>query len=116
MFFEEDRIPAVRKMIISETVEERVEALDKLLPFQREDFHGIFKAMDGKPCNIRLLDPPLHEFLPHDDASIEELAKQMGIRPSDLKKRVMDLDEFNPMLGHRGCRLRSEERRVGKEC
>ncbi|WP_347161323.1 pyruvate, phosphate dikinase [Peptostreptococcus anaerobius] len=105
MFFEEDRIPAVREMIIAENVEDRVKALDKLLPFQREDFHGIFKAMDGKPCNIRLLDPPLHEFLPHDDASIEELAKQMGIRPSDLKKRVVDLDEFNPMLGHRGCRL-----------
>lgn len=105
MFFEEDRIPAVREMIITENVEDRVKALDKLLPFQREDFHGIFKAMDGKPCNIRLLDPPLHEFLPHDDASIEELAKQMGIRPSDLKKRVVDLDEFNPMLGHRGCRL-----------
>ena len=105
MFFEEDRIPAVREMIIAENVEDRVKALDKLLPFQREDFHGIFKAMEGKPCNIRLLDPPLHEFLPHDDASIEELAKQMGIRPSDLKKRVVDLDEFNPMLGHRGCRL-----------
>lgn len=105
MFFEEDRIPAVREMIIAENVEDRVKALDKLLPFQREDFHGIFKAMDGKPCNIRLLDPPLHEFLPHDDASIGELAKQMGIRPSDLKKRVVDLDEFNPMLGHRGCRL-----------
>ena len=105
MFFEEDRIPAVREMIRAENVEDRVKALDKLLPFQREDFHGIFKAMDGKPCNIRLLDPPLHEFLPHDDASIEELAKQMGIRPSDLKKRVVDLDEFNPMLGHRGCRL-----------
>ena len=79
--------------------------MDKLLPFQREDFHGIFKAMDGRPCNIRLLDPPLHEFLPHEDSAIEELAKQMGIRPTELKKRVVDLDEFNPMLGHRGCRL-----------
>lgn len=105
MFFEEDRIPAVREMIIAENVEDRIKALDKLLPFQRDDFYGIFKAMDGKPCNIRLLDPPLHEFLPHDDASIEELAKQMGIRPAELKKRVVDLDEFNPMLGHRGCRL-----------
>lgn len=105
MFFEEDRIPAVRKMILSETVEDRVKALESLLPFQREDFHGIFMAMEGRPCNIRLLDPPLHEFLPHDDASIEALASQMGIRPSELKKRVMDLDEFNPMLGHRGCRL-----------
>ncbi len=105
MFFEEERIPAVREMILADNVEDRVKALDKLLPFQREDFHGIFKAMDGRPCNIRLLDPPLHEFLPHEDSAIEELAKQMGIRPSELKKRVVDLDEFNPMLGHRGCRL-----------
>ncbi|MDD7183195.1 MAG: pyruvate, phosphate dikinase [Peptostreptococcus porci] len=105
MFFEEERIPAVREMILADNVEDRVKALDKLLPFQREDFHGIFKAMDGRPCNIRLLDPPLHEFLPHEDSAIEELAKQMGIRPTELKKRVVDLDEFNPMLGHRGCRL-----------
>ncbi|SFE15048.1 pyruvate, phosphate dikinase [Peptostreptococcus sp. D1] len=105
MFFEEERIPAVREMILADNVEDRIKALDKLLPFQREDFHGIFKAMDGRPCNIRLLDPPLHEFLPHEDSAIEELAKQMGIRPTELKKRVVDLDEFNPMLGHRGCRL-----------
>lgn len=105
MFFEEERIPAVREMILADNVEDRVKALDKLLPFQREDFHGIFKAMDGRHCNIRLLDPPLHEFLPHEDSAIEELAKQMGIRPTELKKRVVDLDEFNPMLGHRGCRL-----------
>lgn len=105
MFFEEDRIPAVRKMILADNVDDRVKALDSLLPFQREDFHGIFKAMEGRPCNVRLLDPPLHEFLPHEDGAIAELAKQMGIAASDLKKRVMDLDEFNPMLGHRGCRL-----------
>lgn len=105
MFFEEDRIPAVRKMIIAEDVEDRIEALDELLPFQREDFYGIFKAMDSKPVNIRLLDPPLHEFLPHDEPSIISLAEQMKIQPSELKKRILDLDEFNPMLGHRGCRL-----------
>lgn len=105
MFFEEDRIPAVRKMILADNVEDRVKALDSLLPFQREDFHGIFKAMEGRPCNVRLLDPPLHEFLPHEDGAITELAGQMGIPASELKKRVMDLDEFNPMLGHRGCRL-----------
>ncbi|WP_101772740.1 pyruvate, phosphate dikinase [Peptostreptococcus faecalis] len=105
MFFEEERIPAVREMIVADNVEDREKALEKLLPFQRGDFHGIFEAMDGKPCNIRLLDPPLHEFLPHEDEAIEELAKKMNIRPSDLKKRVSDLDEFNPMLGHRGCRL-----------
>lgn len=105
MFFEEDRIPAVRKMILADNVEDRVKALDSLLPFQREDFHGIFKAMEGRPCNVRLLDPPLHEFLPHEDGAIAELAGQMGIPASELKKRVMDLDEFNPMLGHRGCRL-----------
>ena len=105
MFFEEDRIPAVRKMILADNVEDRVKALDSLLPFQREDFHGIFKAMEGRPCNVRLLDPPLHEFLPHEDGAIAELASQMGISASELKKRVLDLDEFNPMLGHRGCRL-----------
>ncbi|WP_314049212.1 pyruvate, phosphate dikinase [Peptostreptococcus stomatis] len=105
MFFEEDRIPAVRKMILADNLEDRVKALDSLLPFQREDFHGIFKAMEGRPCNVRLLDPPLHEFLPHEDGAIAELAGQMGIPASELKKRVMDLDEFNPMLGHRGCRL-----------
>ena len=92
-------------MILADNVEDRVKALDSLLPFQREDFHGIFKAMEGRPCNVRLLDPPLHEFLPHEDGAIAELASQMGISASELKKRVLDLDEFNPMLGHRGCRL-----------
>ncbi|CAK7003179.1 MAG: Pyruvate, phosphate dikinase [Peptostreptococcus russellii] len=105
MFFDEERIPAVRKMILAEELEDRVAALDKLLPYQRDDFYGIFKAMNGMPANIRLLDPPLHEFLPHDEPSINALAKQMNIKPSDLKKRVVDLEEFNPMLGHRGCRL-----------
>ncbi|CZR97930.1 MULTISPECIES: pyruvate, phosphate dikinase [Clostridioides] len=105
MFFDENRLPAVREMILSNTVEQREKALEKILPMQREDFVELFKVMDGKPVNIRLLDPPLHEFLPHDDETIEELAKSMGIKVSDIKKRIVDLDEFNPMLGHRGCRL-----------
>lgn len=105
MFFDEARLPAVRKMILSNTVEQREKALEKILPMQREDFVELFKVMDGKPVNIRLLDPPLHEFLPHDDETIEELSKFMGIKVSDIKKRIVDLDEFNPMLGHRGCRL-----------
>ncbi|MCC0701817.1 pyruvate, phosphate dikinase [Clostridioides sp. ES-S-0049-02] len=105
MFFDEDRLPAVREMILSNTVEQREKALEKILPMQREDFVELFKVMDGKPVNIRLLDPPLHEFLPHDDETIEELSKTMGIKVSDIKKRIVDLDEFNPMLGHRGCRL-----------
>ncbi|HBG6419770.1 TPA: pyruvate, phosphate dikinase [Clostridioides difficile] len=105
MFFDEARLPAVREMILSNTVEQREKALEKILPMQREDFVELFKVMDGKPVNIRLLDPPLHEFLPHDDETIEELSKFMGIKVSDIKKRIVDLDEFNPMLGHRGCRL-----------
>ena len=105
MFFEEDRIPAVRKMILSNTVEDRVEALDKLLPMQQQDFVDIYRVMGERPVNIRLLDPPLHEFLPHDDETIEELSKDMNIPVSEIKKRIADLAEFNPMLGHRGCRL-----------
>jgi pyruvate,orthophosphate dikinase len=105
MFFDEERIPAVREMIISETVEERKKALAKILPMQREDFVGIFEAMGERPVTIRLLDPPLHEFLPHEDEDIEELAKDMGIEFAKLKARVESLHEFNPMLGHRGCRL-----------
>jgi pyruvate, orthophosphate dikinase len=105
MFFDEDRIPAVREMIISETLEERKVALVKLLPMQREDFIGIFEAMEARPVTIRLLDPPLHEFLPHSDEDIKELAKTMGIKFETLKERVESLHEFNPMLGHRGCRL-----------
>lgn len=105
MFFDEDRIPAVREMILSNTLEQRLVALEKLLPMQREDFVAMFKVMDGKPVNIRLLDPPLHEFLPHDDESINHLAKVMGLQVSEIKRRIIDLDEFNPMLGHRGCRL-----------
>ena len=105
MFFDEDRIPAVRKMILSNTVKDRVEALDKLLPMQQQDFVDIYRVMGDRPVNIRLLDPPLHEFLPHDDETIEELAKDMNIAASEIRKRIVDLAEFNPMLGHRGCRL-----------
>ncbi|MGL5312894.1 MAG: pyruvate, phosphate dikinase [Peptostreptococcaceae bacterium] len=105
MFFEEDRIPAVREMILSKTLEQRLTALEKLLPMQREDFIKIFEVMDGKAVNIRLLDPPLHEFLPHDNESIMSLAKSMNLEVKEIKRRIMDLDEFNPMLGHRGCRL-----------
>ena len=105
MFFDEDRIPAVRKMILSNTVEDRVEALDKLLPMQQQDFVDIYKVMGDRPVNIRLLDPPLDEFLPHDDETINELAKDMNIPAKEIRKRIVDLSEFNPMLGHRGCRL-----------
>ena len=105
MFFDEERIPAVRKMILSNTVEERVKALDTLLPMQQKDFEDIYRVMGDRPVNIRLLDPPLHEFLPQDDETIAELAKDMGIEPIVIKKRCEELAEFNPMLGHRGCRL-----------
>jgi len=105
MFFEGDRITAMREMILSETEKDRRKALKKLLPFQRKDFEGIFTAMKGLPVTIRLLDPPLHEFVPHDETSQKILAKTMGIKPSVVKERVEQLHEFNPMLGHRGCRL-----------
>ncbi len=105
MFFEEDRIPKVRKMILAKTEEERRKALDALLPLQKGDFIGIFEAMEGRPVTIRLLDPPLHEFLPHEDDDIRELAKDMGITFEELKATVVSLHEFNPMMGHRGCRL-----------
>ncbi|MCX7904111.1 MAG: pyruvate, phosphate dikinase [Caloramator sp.] len=105
MFFEEDRIPAVREMIVAKNEEQRRKALDKLLPMQREDFIGIYEAMEGRPVTIRLLDPPLHEFLPHEDEDIKALAENMGITFDELKATVESLKEFNPMLGHRGCRL-----------
>ena len=105
MFFEADRIMAMREMIVSDTVEERVKALDKILPMQRKDFVGIYKEMKGNAVTIRLLDPPLHEFLPHTDEEIKSLAKEMGIKFDTLKAKVASLHEFNPMLGHRGCRL-----------
>ena len=105
MFFEADRIPAVREMIVSSTVEEREKALSKLLPMQRKDFIGLYKAMKGKPVTIRFLDPPLHEFLPHTDDEIRDLAKDMGLTFEKLKHTVESLHEFNPMMGHRGLRL-----------
>ena len=105
MFFEADRIKAVREMIVSKSVEERKKALAKILPMQRKDFEGIYKEMKGNPVTVRLLDPPLHEFLPHTDVEIAELAKEMGLTFEDLKSTVESLHEFNPMLGHRGCRL-----------
>ncbi len=105
MFFEADRIPAVREMIVSTTVEERKKALAKLLPMQKKDFKGIFKAMGGYPVTIRFLDPPLHEFLPHDDKDIQALATEMGLTFEALKATVESLHEFNPMMGHRGLRL-----------
>lgn len=105
MFFDADRIPAVREMIVSTTTEQRKAALAKLLPMQRGDFEGIFRAMNGRPVTIRLLDPPLHEFLPHEDGEIKELAKDMGLTFENLKATVMQLQETNPMMGMRGCRL-----------
>jgi len=105
MFFEGDRIKAVREMILAEDVAGRRTALAKLLPYQRDDFYGIFKAMHDLPVTIRTLDPPLHEFLPHEDESQEEMAKEMGITKEEVKSKVEALHEFNPMLGHRGCRL-----------
>ncbi len=105
MFFEGDRIIAMREMILAEDEAGRREALEKLLPMQRSDFEGIFKAMDGRPVTIRLLDPPLHEFLPHDAAGQQEVAEGTGISAEQVKEKVEALHEFNPMLGHRGCRL-----------
>ena len=105
MFFGEDRIRAMREMILSETPEDREKALAKLLPYQREDFKGIFQVMGGRPVTIRLLDPPLHEFVPHEEEQIRELAASMGKDEDAVRARVHQLKELNPMLGHRGCRL-----------
>jgi len=105
MFFEGERIIAVREMILAESKEEREKALAKIKPFQKEDFKGIFKAMDGLPVTIRLLDPPLHEFLPKEEKEIEEVAKSMNVSTEKIKELSEKLHEFNPMLGHRGCRL-----------
>jgi len=105
MFFEGDRIDAMREMILAEKTDDRKAALAKLLPYQRADFTGIFKALKGYPATIRLLDPPLHEFLPHDHGSQNALAQKTGISAEKIAQRVKDLHEFNPMLGHRGCRL-----------
>jgi pyruvate,orthophosphate dikinase len=105
MFFGPDRIGAMREMIVAQTRETREKALAKLLPFQRDDFYGIFKAMAGKPVTIRLLDPPLHEFLPQTEPETATLAVELGITVEALKARISQLHELNPMLGHRGCRL-----------
>jgi pyruvate,orthophosphate dikinase len=105
MFFEGDRIDAMREMILAESKERRGSALAKLLPYQREDFVGIFTALKGLPATIRFLDPPLHEFLPHDHAQQLELAHKLNVKVDNISRRVRELHEFNPMLGHRGCRL-----------
>ena len=105
MFFEKDRIMSMRKMILAENLEERKKYLEELLPYQKDDFKGIFKVMNEMPCIIRLLDPPLHEFLPQDEKLQKEVATEMGINPKKIKEAVDNLHEFNPMLGFRGCRL-----------
>jgi pyruvate,orthophosphate dikinase len=103
MFF--DHIEPMREMILAQTPEARKQALEKLLPYQRQDFEGLFKAMNGLPVTIRTLDPPLHEFLPHDAKGQEEVARKLGVAPQVIAERVKALHEFNPMLGFRGCRL-----------
>jgi pyruvate,orthophosphate dikinase len=105
MFFAPERIMAVRQMILAADEPARRKALAKIEPMQREDFVGIFKAMTGKPVTVRLLDPPLHEFLPHTEEEIVEIAKELGVSVADLRHKNESLKEFNPMLGHRGCRL-----------
>src|SRR5205823_5692921 len=105
MFLDGERIPDMWEMILASTREAREKAIDKLLPFQQTDFVGIFREMQGLPVTIRLLDPPLHEFLPHESEQLERLAVQTKTPLDQLKKRSVELHEFNPMLGHRGCRL-----------
>ena len=105
MFFEADRIPKIRKMILSETVEAREEALNELIPFQKGDFKAMYKELKGLPMTVRYLDPPLHEFLPSDEEDIKALAKDMNVTVEHLKNKIAELHEFNPMMGHRGCRL-----------
>lgn len=105
MFFAEDRIPSMQEMILAKTPEERKKALEKILPMQRDDFEGLFRAMDGYPVIIRLLDPPLHEFLPEDESSIKELASNIGLPVEKIHEKIRSLSEANPMLGLRGCRL-----------
>lgn len=105
MFFEADRIPKIRKMILSKTVEAREEALNELIPFQREDFKGLYEVMEGRPVTIRFLDPPLHEFVPTEEEDIIALAKDMNLTVEEVKATCDSLHEFNPMMGHRGCRL-----------
>ena len=105
MFFEAERIPKIRRMILSETVEDRTKALDELIPFQKNDFKAMYKELKDKPMTVRYLDPPLHEFLPTEEKDIEDLANEMNITVEHLKNKINELHEFNPMMGHRGCRL-----------
>ena len=105
MFFEPDRIPAIRQMICSDTVEQRKAALAKLEPMQQKDFEGMYEALEGRPMTVRFLDPPLHEFVPTEEADIKKLADDMGKSVADIKAIIASLHEFNPMMGHRGCRL-----------
>src|SRR5213078_4791188 len=105
MFFEGNRIDAMREMILAEKIDDRQAALAKLLPYQREDFAGMFRELKGLPATVRFLDPPLHEFLPHDHAAQASLAEKLGVSVEKIAKRVHELHEFNPMLGIRGCRL-----------
>ena len=105
MFFEAERIPKIRRMILSETIEERTKALEELIPFQKNDFKAMYKELKDKPMTVRYLDPPLHEFLPTEEKDIEDLAHEMNITVEHLKNKINELHEFNPMMGHRGCRL-----------
>lgn len=105
MFFDEERIPKIRRMILSDTVEERKEALAGLIPYQKEDFKAMYKALKGRPMTVRFIDPPLHEFAPTEKEDMEALAKDMGLTYEEVKTRCEELHEFNPMMGHRGCRL-----------
>ena len=105
MFFDEERILSVRQMIVSKELDDRKIALEKLLPYQKNDFKEIFKIMRGLPVTVRLLDPPLHEFLPKTDKDMEDLARSLNLGVKEIKNRVSELHELNPMLGHRGCRL-----------
>ncbi len=105
MFFEPDRIPKIRKMILSDTVEAREAALNELIPFQKGDFKAMYEALEGRPMTVRYLDPPLHEFVPTDMEDIKALAEDMGLTPEAVKAKCDELHEFNPMMGHRGCRL-----------
>jgi pyruvate,orthophosphate dikinase len=105
MFFEPERIPKIRKMILSKTEEAREAALNELIPYQKNDFKGIYEVMEGRPVTIRFLDPPLHEFVPTDPEDIADLAKEMGLSVAEVKATCEELHEFNPMMGHRGCRL-----------
>ena len=105
MFFDEERILSVREMILSKSKDDRNSALDKLLPYQKQDFKKIFRIMKGLPVTVRLLDPPLHEFLPKEDKDIQEVARSLNLASKEIRDRMAELHEENPMLGHRGCRL-----------